>query len=136
MSVVSSRLSRVVIRAMADVVELREIKHYKQRLSTLVRDYKELYRFEEENVQWLANTFLGINAKTRGGALSSVLKMKICLLYLSDPGYQKGIGQELGVSQPTVSRTVTAVIDSIVAQSNNWIKFPSTNNELMDAKEL
>lgn len=121
---------------MADVVNLREIKHYKQRLSTPVRDYKELYRFEEENVQWLANRFLGINAETRGGALSSVLKMKICLRYLSDPGYQKGIGQELGVSQATVSRTVTAVIESIVAQSNYWIKFPSTNNELMDAKQL
>ncbi|KAI4455729.1 hypothetical protein MML48_9g00002692 [Holotrichia oblita] len=121
---------------MADVLELREIKHYKQRLSTPVRDYKELYRFEEENVQWLANRFLGIHAETRGGALLSVLKMKICLRYLSDPGYQKGIGQELGVSQATVSRTVTAVIDSIVAQSNYWIKFPFTNNELMAAKQL
>ncbi|XP_044745098.1 putative nuclease HARBI1 [Coccinella septempunctata] len=62
--------------------------------------------------------------------------MKICLRYLSDPGYQTGIGQELGVSQATVSRTVTAVIDSIVAQSNQWIKFPSTSSELMDAKHL
>ncbi|XP_045462246.1 putative nuclease HARBI1 [Harmonia axyridis] len=122
---------------MANVVELREIKHYKERLSTPVRDYKELYRFQEENVQWLANRFLGINnAETRGGALSSVLKMQICLRYLRDTGYQRGIGQELGVSQATVSRTVTAVIDSIVAQSNYWIKFPSTNNALMDAKQL
>lgn len=29
-----------------------------------------------------------------------------------------------------------ALIDSIVAQSNYWIKFPFTNNELTDAKQL
>lgn len=62
--------------------------------------------------------------------------MQICLRYLSDPRFQKGIGQELGVSQTTVSRTVTAVIDSMVVQSNYWIKFPSTNNAPMDAKQL
>ncbi|CAH1990869.1 unnamed protein product [Acanthoscelides obtectus] len=54
--------------------------------------------------------------------------MKICLRYLGDPGYQQGIGQELGVSQATVSRTVDRVVNSIVAQSNEWIKFPTTNH--------
>ncbi|CAH2020636.1 unnamed protein product [Acanthoscelides obtectus] len=37
--------------------------------------------------------------------------MKICLRYLGDPGYQQGIGQELGVSQATVSRTVDRVVN-------------------------
>ncbi|CAH1973598.1 unnamed protein product [Acanthoscelides obtectus] len=59
--------------------------------------------------------------------------MKICLRYLGDPGYQQGIGQELGVSQATVSRTVDRVVNSIVAQSN---KFPTTNHELMEAKRI
>ncbi|CAH1961640.1 unnamed protein product [Acanthoscelides obtectus] len=62
--------------------------------------------------------------------------MKICLRYLGDPGYQQGIGQELGVSQATVSRTVDRVVNSIVAQSNEWIKFPTTNHELMEAKRI
>ncbi|CAH1962520.1 unnamed protein product [Acanthoscelides obtectus] len=62
--------------------------------------------------------------------------MKTCLRYLGDPGYQQGIGQELGVSQATVSRTVDRVMNSIVAQSNEWINFPTTNHELMDAKRI
>ncbi|CAH2006180.1 unnamed protein product [Acanthoscelides obtectus] len=60
----------------------------------------------------------------------------ICLRYLGDPGYQQGIGQELGVRQATVSRTVDRVVNSIVAQSNEWIKFPTTNHELMEAKQI
>ncbi|CAH1973372.1 unnamed protein product [Acanthoscelides obtectus] len=43
---------------------------------------------------------------------------------------------ELGVSQATVSRTVDRVVNSIVAQSNEWIKFPTTNHELMEAKRI
>ncbi|CAH1976266.1 unnamed protein product [Acanthoscelides obtectus] len=42
--------------------------------------------------------FLVENEETRGGALSCMHKMKICLRYLGDPVYQQGIGQELSVS--------------------------------------
>ncbi|CAH1968768.1 unnamed protein product [Acanthoscelides obtectus] len=39
---------------------------------------------------------------------------------------QVSIGQELGVSQATVSRTVDRAVNSIVAQSNKWIRaFPT-----------
>ncbi|CAH1989586.1 unnamed protein product [Acanthoscelides obtectus] len=62
--------------------------------------------------------------------------MKICQRYLGDPRYQEGIGQELGVGQATVSRTVDRVVSSIVAQSNEWMKFPTTNHELMEAKRI
>ncbi|CAH1967912.1 unnamed protein product [Acanthoscelides obtectus] len=62
--------------------------------------------------------------------------MKICLRYLGDPGYQQGIGHEFGVSQATVSRTEDRVVDGIVAQSNECIKFPTTNHELMEAKRM
>ncbi|CAH1992583.1 unnamed protein product [Acanthoscelides obtectus] len=62
--------------------------------------------------------------------------MKIALRYLGDPGDQQGIGQELGLSQATVSRTVDRVVNSIAAQSNESIKFPTTNHELMEAKRI
>ncbi|CAH1982309.1 unnamed protein product [Acanthoscelides obtectus] len=74
---------------------------------------------------------------TRGVPKSDFgLKVKICLRYLGDPGYQQGIGQELGVSQSTVSRAVDRVVNSIVAQSNECIKFPTDNHELMEAKRI
>ncbi|CAH1985422.1 unnamed protein product [Acanthoscelides obtectus] len=62
--------------------------------------------------------------------------MKICLRYLGDLRYQQGIDQELGVSQATVSRTMNRFVNSIVAQSNGWIKFPTTNDELMEANRI
>ena len=48
-----------------------------------------------------ADRFLGQNEETWGGALTSLHKIKICLRYLGDPGYQ--MLQELGVSQATIS---------------------------------
>ncbi|CAH1987571.1 unnamed protein product [Acanthoscelides obtectus] len=74
------------------------------------------------------------NSKTTCQELAEMFR--ICLRYLGDPGYQQGSGQELGVSQATVSRTVDRVANSIVAQSNEWIKFPTTNHELMEAKRI
>lgn len=121
---------------MAEVVHLRKVKYYKPRSSPQVSDFKSLFRFEEENLEWLANNFLGANTESRGGALSSLQKMKICLRYLADPGFQKGIGEELGVEQSTVSRTVSNVVQKIISQADYWIKFPTTQNSIMEAKEL
>ncbi|XP_054278725.1 putative nuclease HARBI1 [Macrosteles quadrilineatus] len=62
--------------------------------------------------------------------------MKICLRYLADPGFQKGVGEELGVDQSTVSPVVSSVVDSVVAQAGSWIKFPTTEQEIAEAKAL
>ena len=121
---------------MVDLVNVRDVKHYKPRCSPHNKDFKKLFRFEENAVEWLSNYFLHDTEETRGGALSALQKMKICLRYLADPGYQSGIGEELGVTQGTVSLTVRAVVDHIIAKADNWIKFPSTENEILQAKEL
>ncbi|CAH2004250.1 unnamed protein product [Acanthoscelides obtectus] len=60
----------------------------------------------------------------------------ICIRYLRDPGSQYGIGQEPVVSQATVPRTVDRVVNSIVTQSNEWIKFATTNHELIEPKRI
>ena len=61
---------------MADFLQVRRVKHYEPRSSPLVSDFKSLYRFEEENMEWLAARFLGNSDETRGGALSPSLRMK------------------------------------------------------------
>ncbi|CAH2005456.1 unnamed protein product [Acanthoscelides obtectus] len=63
------------------------------------------------------------NEETRGGVLSCIHKMKICLRCLGDPRYQQGIGQELGVSQATVSRTVDRVVNSKLHSRSNGSSF-------------
>lgn len=49
--------------------------------------------------EWLSNYFLNANEERSGGALSLIHRMKICRRCLADPGFQKGVGEELGVEQ-------------------------------------
>ena len=88
---------------------IRAQKHYKQRVVTRESHYKKLYRFEEENVQWLSDHFLGASDETRGGALSSLQRMKIFLRYMADPGLQVGVGEDIGVDQATACRAIHQV---------------------------
>lgn len=63
------------------------------------------------------------------------MKMEIFLRYLSDPGFQTGVGYDIGVDQSTVSKTFSEVLDKIVEKANEWIKFPTTADEVNTAKE-
>jgi len=109
---------------------LRVCKFYKERKSAQLSEYKALYRFESENVQWLADYFIRVNEKSRGGALSPVQRMRIFLRYMAVPGFQQGIGEELGCSQPTVLRVVSKMLSSVLQHADKWIWFPTTRNEM------
>lgn len=125
---------------MAEQVLLRKEKVYKQRREADIGDFRSLYRFSKENVQWLAEYFLS-NAnevdftETRGGALTNIQKMKTYLRYMADPGFQTGIGEELGIQQSTVSRTVDSVMNKIIEKANDWIRFPNNAHEIAQAKQ-
>lgn len=47
-----------------DVMFMRKIKQYNLRLSTLISEFKDLYRFEEDNLHWLVDRFLDLNDET------------------------------------------------------------------------
>jgi hypothetical protein len=71
-----------------------------------------LFRFPDENVQWIAEHFLGNeDEETRGGALSSVMKMKILLRYVADSGIKN------------------KVIQSIVTYLRGWSTAPASVGE-------
>ena len=53
---------------MADFIDQRNGKQYMPRLAARDCDFKLLFRFEEENLQWLANRFLGTSQETGEGA--------------------------------------------------------------------
>jgi len=86
----------------------RSKKIYKQR-KCIQTDYKRLFRFEESSVAWMANHFLGLNSEKRGGSISQKQKMEVFLRYIADPGFQTGVGEDLGVDQTTVCKTVQFV---------------------------
>lgn len=79
----------------------RRRKIYKVRRQSDFRNYKELYRFERQNVQWLAQHFLGVTHERRGGALNSEQKIEIFLRYIGDPGFQSGMTEDVGVIRST-----------------------------------
>ena len=60
--------------------------------------------------------------------------MAIFLRYVSDPGYQRGVANNIGVERSTVSRTFSSVLDHKVAKSEDWIKFPCTIEDVNKAK--
>ncbi|KAJ8970281.1 hypothetical protein NQ314_001311 [Rhamnusium bicolor] len=78
------------------MVHLHKRKYYKPRRTPRESDFKTLFRFEEENVVWLADHFLGADPEIRGAALSPVQKMKLFLRYCVNSGFQSGIPEELG----------------------------------------
>jgi hypothetical protein len=51
---------------------------------------------------------------------------------MADPGFQVGIGEEVGVHQSAVSKTISEVMIRIVENSNERIKFPSTNDSIIN----
>lgn len=69
----------------------RAIKIYKPRREEVNRNFKSLFRFEEQNINFLVHEFLPEYQETRGGAVSNQNKMKCFLRYLGDPGFQVSI---------------------------------------------
>lgn len=88
--------------------------------------YRQLHRFDKEEVEWLA-TKLFETHETRGGALSPVQKVEVTLRYLSDPGFQNSVSKETGIHQSTISKTIATVLPRIAHMSKDWIVFPRTN---------
>ncbi|KAJ8896484.1 hypothetical protein PR048_001828, partial [Dryococelus australis] len=116
---------------MAEVENVRNFKLYKSHRNWHTSDFESLFRSEEYSVKWLTNYFSGNTAESRGGALSSSRKNEDMFAVSRVLGLSKIIGEELGVSQGMVSLTV-----HIVANADNWVKFPYTENEILQSKEL
>lgn len=120
---------------MAEFMPIRQRKVYDVRRVIGLNACKELLRFETESVDYLANEFL-IENDTRGGGISKRKQMEVFLRFVGDPGFQSGIAHDVGVHRSTVNKTISYVMDQIVEQSHNWIKFPTTVAQMNEAKAL
>ena len=121
---------------MAAFMNIRKPKIYNVRRSGHhVHDYKRLFRFDEDNVHWIVQNVLLDNndVETRGGALSTKQRLEAFLRYVSDPGFQVGVGEDLGIDQSSVCRSVHYICERLVQIADNWIKFPQTRQEKENA---
>ena len=98
---------------MTDLVHIRKKKSYQTCRETVPHNYKKLYRFTEENVEWLADYSLGQYTETRGGALSNKEKMRTYLRYVADPGFQNGNEEEMQIHQISVCKVSGDVMQKI-----------------------
>ena len=112
----------------------RREKGYVARRQCRDTEFKDLYRFEEENVEWMAEHFLTNNGETRGGALTANQQLRVFLRYVGDPGFQVGVGEDIGIQQSTVSKTITKVLYQMIEKSHVWLKFPTSANDIENAK--
>ncbi|XP_037956632.1 putative nuclease HARBI1 [Teleopsis dalmanni] len=97
---------------------------------------KTLYRFSKENIQWLVDYFLPSTSETRGGGLDGFTKMCTYLRFLADPGFQCGIGEDIGIHQSTASRIIKEMAFIISQRAAEWIKFPETTTEFKAEQTL
>ncbi len=113
----------------------RQRKVYAERRICRAEKFKALYRFKEDNVERMAEYFLVDTGEKRGGALSIKQQMQIFLRYLADPGFQIGVGEDLGVQQTTVCKTFSKVLRKVIEKANEWIEFPVSDRKKETAKE-
>ncbi|CAH2007108.1 unnamed protein product [Acanthoscelides obtectus] len=96
---------------------------------------ERILRFSRENVSYLANIFLPEVNETRGGALTHIQQMEVFLRRLGDPGFQLGVGLDVGIHQTTVSKIIDKVSREICSKKNQWVKFPATGAMFNRAKD-
>ena len=62
---------------MAEYMEIRATKHHKVRRNHEEGDFLRLYRFREDTFLWMSDYFQVNDCERRGGALTSLEKLKI-----------------------------------------------------------
>ena len=102
----------------------RKQREYKPRKVQSMDTYRSLFRFHDENAAWMSGYFLGENTETRAGALSNKQRMEVFLRHVGDPGFQTGVGKDMGIHQSTVFQTFATIVEAIVANADTWIQFP------------
>lgn len=115
-------------------MHVRERRAYGER--RVLSRCKELMRFETGNIDFLTSEFLPHTDETRGKALSPRQRMEIFLRYTADPGFQSGVAEDIGVDRSTVCKNINYVMDRILEKANNWIYFPSTVQDINNAKVM
>ena len=118
---------------MATYLKLRSVKHYSERRNISPDLSKRLLRFESENVNFITTYFLDENTNARGrGTVRE--KTEIFLGQVTDQYIKKWCCQRYRVVRSTVVKTFSSVLNQIVANSDDWIKFPCTIEYMDKAK--
>ena len=118
-----------------DLFGFHQRRHRERMSGTTAHEYKRVFRFTEDNVDILANIFLGNRDESRGHSLTRKQKLECFLRYVGDPGFQINVGEKMSVNQGTISRVIQEVAEKIVSKCKNYIHFPTTREERQQAQQ-
>ena len=76
----------------------------------------------------MAEHFLDSTWETRGGALTTKKQLQVFLRYVGDPGFQVGVGEDIGIQQSTVSKTFVKVLNKIVFKVQSPFQWEHTSS--------
>lgn len=92
------------------------------------------YRFRRQNIDEIVG-MLQVRlrrATVRSQALSAQEQVLLALRFYATGSMQIVVGDAGGVSQPSVSRAVTAVTDGLVALAPHHIRMPTSDVEILE----
>ena len=112
----------------------RREKGYVARRQCRDTEFKDLYRFEEENVEWMAEHFLTHNGgDTWRGHLLQISNYVFFYDMLVTPDFRLVLAKTLVFNRAPWLRQLQKYYQ-MIEQSHVWLKFPTSANDIENAK--
>ena len=111
-------------------MSLRREKSFRNRVNPLelyaTNELYDRFRFTRHGIAFLANLIQGAlrNQTERSFAVPPIIKLLLTLRFLATGSFQIVLGDDCGISQPTVSSIVWRIIAAIAALAPQFIKYP------------
>ena len=99
-------------------------------------ELRSRYRFGRESIEFLVE-LLRDDLETptsRNHALSTIVQVLVALRFFASGSFLQAIGDTLGLSKSTVSRTVNDVSYALAQKQVHFIKWPSTEAEIVQTR--
>ena len=100
-------------------------------------ELRSRYRFGRESITFLVDLLRDDleRSTSRNHALSPTVQVLVALRFFASGSFLQVIGDTLGLSKSTVSRIITNVSTALVQKQRQFIKWPSTEAEILQAKQ-
>lgn len=99
-------------------------------------ELRSRYRFYRESIEFLVELLRDDleRATSRNHALSTTVQVLVALRFFASGRFLQVIGDTLGLAKSTVSRIISNVSYAIAQKQINFIKWPSTEAEILQNK--
>ena len=99
-------------------------------------ELRSRYRFGRESIEFLSELLRDDLERdtSRNHALSTTVQVLVALRFFASGSFLQVIGDTLGLSKSSVSRIISQVSLALAQKQRNFIKWPSTEEEILQNK--